>query len=694
MSKTPKFSSSFWLGNRPFNFGSVAKADTTSVYELASHKRAIGNFVTIVTGQKIPVEFAGSGDSYTDGKRVTISSKLDSAEEFDVAVGLSLHEGSHIKLSDFNILREMAQKINFDLGTTYIDKAFKAGINAQTLHYTAKSILNVIEDRRIDQYIFDSAPGYRDYYRAMYDKYFNDPIADKALKSDEHTSETLEAYMFRIINLHSEYSRLNALKALPAIYNLIDLKNINRLKTTEAAYDVTVLVLRVLIDALEEAKSDNSEFQPNESQSGSGEASDEKSDGQGGDSDGDDDSDEDDSDGQGGDSDGDESDSDSDGQGGDSEGDEESDESGSSSKSSSASAESSNGKPVKSDSKLSQNQKRMLKRLIQKQQKFLDGNVSKEKLDSSTKKSVERLEEAETRLEEVGKSYDYRGINCVVVKNMTESLIKSKEFPIGGFASNSATETVNKGIRYGTLIGKKLQLRSESRDTIFNRLNSGKIDRRMIPSLGYGNEQVFYTKATDAYKKANLHISIDASSSMRGGKWDSAMITSVALAKAVDMIPNLEIQISFRAVQDGLPWVVIAYDSRKDKFTKVKKLFPYLSPTATTPEGLCFEAITKELVPTSTEIDSYFVNVSDGQPYFHSSISYSGEAAAKHTYEQVKKIAGMGIGILSYFVGDGGYSSATDRKIFTESYKAYASFVDVENMNNIVKTMNKLFMKK
>ena len=69
-------------------------------------ERAISNFVSIVTGKTdIKVTFETSGDSYTDGKAVTISSKLDD-KLFDSTVGLALHEGSHILLSDFTFLKE------------------------------------------------------------------------------------------------------------------------------------------------------------------------------------------------------------------------------------------------------------------------------------------------------------------------------------------------------------------------------------------------------------------------------------------------------------------------------------------------------------------------------------------------------------------------------------------------------------
>jgi hypothetical protein len=259
---------------------------------------------------------------------------------------------------------------------------------------------------------------------------------------------------------------------------------------------------------------------------------------------------------------------------------------------------------------------------------------------------------------------------------------------------------VAEGIRLGTLLGKKLQVRGESRETIFNRQLVGKMDKRMVSSLGYGNEHVFFTKEIDMFKKANLHISVDASGSMSGSKWCKTMTNIVALAKAVDMISNLNIQISFRTTsKSGLPYIVMAYDSRVDKFIKVKQLFGYLHATGTTPEGLCFEAISKQMVGSTSDMDSYFLNISDGEPYFHAKgMSYSGNSAAKHTRKMVKLIEGMGIKVMSYFVGDSNHdmdeNSSSSARLFKDCYGASASYINVTNINQVTKTMNRLFMSK
>ena len=134
---------------------------------LAGYKRAISNFVNIVTEDNIPVVFNSKDESYTDGKKVVIGSNIDD-KKFDVAVGLALHEGSHIKLSDFNLLKNLETSIPAEL---YV-LGESVGVTKFQVISTIKNILNYVEDRRIDSYIFRTSPGYKGYYHSMYDKYF------------------------------------------------------------------------------------------------------------------------------------------------------------------------------------------------------------------------------------------------------------------------------------------------------------------------------------------------------------------------------------------------------------------------------------------------------------------------------------------------------------------------------------------
>ena len=109
--------SSFWLDDdfttSGYSIFDDEKPKGVDLLKLAGYRRAIANFVSIVTGESIPVQFSGR-DSYTDGKTVNISAKLND-NEFDSAVGLALHEGSHIKLTDFDIIRTLESNIPMHL---------------------------------------------------------------------------------------------------------------------------------------------------------------------------------------------------------------------------------------------------------------------------------------------------------------------------------------------------------------------------------------------------------------------------------------------------------------------------------------------------------------------------------------------------------------------------------------------------
>jgi nitric oxide reductase activation protein len=109
---------------------------------------------------------------------------------------------------------------------------------------------------------------------------------------------------------------------------------------------------------------------------------------------------------------------------------------------------------------------------------------------------------------------------------------------------------------------------------------------------------------------------------------------------------------------------------------------------------LCFEAIQKDLIPGNSNQDSYFINFSDGQPYYgNNDISYQGESAESHTRKMVNNMRNIGISVLSYFIG-GDYSYDSDNRSFTNMYGSDASFINATNMMEVAKTMNKKFLDK
>lgn len=669
--KNTKSHSSYWLGDYWSDEDiskSFAKADKKNhdLIKLAKTKRAITNFVRISTNKNIPVRYNSLGKSYTDGKSVVLSPTFQTPQDFDVACGLALHEAMHIVKSNFDYVSDIAVNTPRTLVKKANDKNIINWIE------NIKDVLNYVEDRRIDYENYKAAPGYRGYYDAMYDKYFNSPIIDAGLVSTEYRTETMESYMFRLINLHNKYTDLKALKGLNEIMKLMDFKNISRLTSTSDAWDLAVKIFEVIVDSIDADKQDAENTKPQDKKDGKGE----KGEGGGsgsGDADGDDD--------------------------GEAEelSDEEFDKILENGLESSDAGK--GGKPIK----LTPEQLEKLKEAIKSQSDFVKGEVEKDVLTSAEATELTTIEETGTEIENVAKDdftgYQNKGVDVIVVNKLTDSLLNSDKFPMtsiySGVATDLYTEAVQEGIRVGKRLGKKLQVRGEQRTTVFNRQRNGKIDKRMISTLGFGNENVFSYKETDSYSKANLHISIDASSSMDGDKWRNTMLNVTALCTAVDMISNLEIQVSFRTTQSNKPYVVLAYDSRVDSFSKVKKMFPKLEASGTTPEGLCFEAIMKDFLRAGTDFDSYFVNLSDGQPYFVADgVHYQGGKAAEHTRKMVKRIEAMGIKTLSYFVSDSGNKNSSDGQLFSTMYGAGARFIDVTSVSEITSTLNKMFLTK
>ena len=695
---------------------------TNDLYKLSATRRAIANFVQIVTQKSIPVTFASKSSSQTDGKQVILSADVN--DNFDVSVGLALHEGSHIVLSDFKLLEEMGKawqevewahisyensvadpafSIDYKIDRLLSNLKYYAGFKEMYLS-TGKvgsygkltyeingligNLTNWIEDRRIDYHIFTTAPGYRDYYTSMYDYYFNDKVITKGVISDEYTDENFESYMFRIINLHNEKTDLSKLKGLRAIYRMIDLKNIGRLKSTEDAFMLAIYVMSEILKYVPISES--------ESEQSNGENGEQSNDSNG-------------EEGQGGGS-GDEKSDEQGGMNASSEG-IEGEESDSDSDSDSQSSDSeTKGNPTKSASK-------QLSNKFQKQKDFLNNKVRKKKLQKGELVKLENINESGTEMVRVGNDYvDERGrpigkgVDCIVVKNLTEALINDELFPFSSLdwstkkAYRWAEEEVKSGVVLGTMLGKKLQVRNESRETIYSRLTKGKIDGRMIASLGYDNSNVFYTREVDQYKKANLHISIDYSGSMSGEKLRKAVTSTVAIVKACEMARNINVQVSIRSTDSsygGLPYIALVHDSTKKSFKEFCKNMSILQANNTTPEGLCFEAIQKQLIPSNNDSDSYFLNFSDGEPCFSinrndDEINYGGMAAAKHTRKQINKMQEAGIKTLSYFISDyhGDVKQSAAWRIFEQCYGKGAKSVNVANMFDVARTMNELFLQK
>ena len=659
---------------------------------LAGYRRAIGNFVNIVTNRSdIKVRYQQNGDSYTDGKTVTIGSKIDE-KNFDHVVGLALHEGSHILLSDFNFLRQLRPNTPKELIMLGEDLGFTEG---QVIGHL-KNMLNYVEDRRIDYYVFTSSPGYKGYYHAMYNKYFHSPAITRALKNNTFGDKpTFDNYMNRIINFTNEHSDLNALPELKNIYRTI-FSQVKTMTTMAQAFDVAVDVLNIVYNNMDPIPADSDMEQVGEDGQGQGQG-----------------------DGQG------QSKSDMMNQAaqqladGDYHGYQQTMDDIKNTDWTQVKADLAN-QPISDKesgfSDLTPQQEKTLNNALKRQKEFMDGDQKKVgRLTKKDARVVQSMEESGVTNKQVGSDVEQSSwrqassnysstTQCLFVKNITQQMVDDDVFPSlltnGGYYGGRTLPSIVAGRKLGTILGKKLQVRSESRTLKNSRLDSGRIDKRLIAELGFGNSKVFSTTFVEQYNDAILHISVDASGSMGGDKWTNTMTAVVAICKAASMISGLDVVVSFRTThygsgRNGQPLVAIGFDSRVDKFRKIENIWPSLHPGGTTPEGLCYEAIMKDFVGGTNNRDSYFLNFSDGQPMFSGEgFEYYGDQALHHTKKQVKEIIKKGIRVMSYFVGDSEYDRSRNMDDFKTMYGKDAQFIDVTKVSSLAKTMNNLFLEK
>ena len=598
--------SSYWL--KP------AHNDKFDLLELASVQRAITNYVKILTGKEIPVNFVDpSGDSMTDGENIEIASRI-SNKNVDNVVGLALHEASHCLLTDFKLLK----KLNNVILHNYQYKHLFPNRDHVFL------MTNFIEDRRIDDFVYNSAPGYKAYYESMYKNSFFNEDVNKGLRGDKYRTENWESYLFRIINIFNPNSDLDALHNLRKIYDIIDLDNINRLKSTRDSINIAMEIVDIVrASIIVERITNEDDFDKSK-------------------------------------------------------------------------LEKSN-KTKGEENDVSQER---IKKAFQKQENFIKGKERKS--SAISKKQIQQVEAINyAKIEKFDSKFEDREIKVHIIRKLTDEVVKSGLYGVfqwpsslkGGEYSYCFEEGINKGKR----LLKKLQIRNESVTLESHRLKKGKIDNRRVYASDF-TEDIFKRIDRSNYKPLSINLSIDGSGSMQGEKWKSTLINAIALGYVSLNVDNIDLVITIRTTGDmwshkgtprHVPLLIFCFDSKINKVYDLKRL-TYYRLLGATPEGLCLDALNKYMDASSYYLDSYLINMSDGMPNYE---KYLQEPAYKHTSKIVNKIKRKNINLLSYFISDGKeYSQKNTSKYFKEMYGRDAKFIDVNDINQVTQTLNKLFL--
>jgi hypothetical protein len=736
--------SSYWLDDTMFDDTDVVvddRPDLTRVTRLAAVRRAITNFVTILTNRNdLSVQYSSGRQSYATKNEIVLSA-TDDPEKFDYQVGLALHEASHILLTDFDYLEHWALKMNpyrygadwnynirapeatmhqSDIAQCVFHPELKALLptmpenfvfsNAEhtqmaeqysraveTIFGYIKILMNILEDRRIDAYVYQRAGGYRPYYTALYNEDTLTKDIGKNLKyNPEWREPTVDNYINRLLlSVHPDATP-DALPGLDILYSLMNLSTIDRVApelvstknavswitaTYEAqprlykdASELLAVIFRfAALHVMEKAQGDantpmviklgSGEGLPNLDVASVMQAT--------GPVDG-------------------ESDVDF------------------SQRSPDSPPMTKGGVPKK----IAFNSKKG-ERDVEKFKAQTNGQVTKKSIKKREKEAIDSLDSARAEMVQLGGNF--KGGVAMVTRKLTKSMLEQQWFVFGGSWKSHHNNALVKGRRMGQILLQRLEVRNDPVLTKTTRLPHGAMDRRLLAQLGMDITSVFSKTRIDTYKPAMLHLSIDGSGSMNGGKWNQVMMVATALAYVASKSPNIDVVISLRGGQD-VPLVSVVFDSRVDKFTHWTTFAPHLHSGGATPEGLCYEATMKLMLENTSTHQVYLINFSDGQPAFHlnlrglggaqtkrynwrnpqnndHSVEYYGEAAFRHTREQIRTLKDAGVQILSYFIGNSQYDQ-NNMGAFRKMYGDSAEFVDVTNATMVLKTLNKLLLQR
>ncbi|MEK9769314.1 MAG: hypothetical protein VW683_10375 [Betaproteobacteria bacterium] len=709
--------SSFWVPRHRVDRGE--DTDLDRIIRLSQLHRATANFVRILTGDSsIRVVYSGGQQSYTDGKTVVISADSN-PDNLDVIVGLALHEGSHCLLTPLEQIKHRLDRQSFknlspvdELCQWLTNKAKQNTVDREVVKANLFDIINIIEDRRIDTWVYTNAPGYRGYYEKLYDRYWNSDIIESKLVRSWRSPDW-ESYISRLINLSNPYAKItkNVLPGISEIYDVVDIDNISRWDElnmedlADALITTSVKVFKLMVTYILAQKVANpmngaKTIDPADADNRVESLEDMLSD--------------------------------LDGDFGDvlqemMDREKRSDKNKMDNIYDDMDYNSSGGSPVddvEEDDEIN-TENPAVQWGSQPQVGFnIESEETKNQLEfardhkEDDKRTIRRedediltaIQESDTKVFEfendAPSGVDGVGghrIKTVWVRNVTKKTLRSGAFKNFGLSKDPIHQNEKNfaaGRRWGARMVQQLLVRNEENTTKFSRRSKGKIDRKLLAGLGYQNERVFFQDYRASYRDTFIHLSIDTSSSMYGSKWDQTFKMAVALGYAATKIDNLHVVITTRNFAD-MPGIFTVFDSRRHKVIHLKNLCHFY-PAGTTPESLCFEPIYKEMESVDNNYNKYFINICDGQPWCSGKTgwTYSGEFAEKHARKMYHMFRDSGINVWSFFISNddpsgflnGKSRSAHDWEAFRRMYSPSCDYVIPNNVKKIIKNLNKLLI--
>jgi hypothetical protein len=308
--------------------------------------------------------------------------------------------------------------------------------------------------------------------------------------------------------------------------------------------------------------------------------------------------------------------------------------------------------------------------------------------------------------------------DVMIIPHINEQLMASDAFPFatgtnGVCEVNDRTQqAVTDGQTFGMMLADQLQITGEDNRIDALRVKRGKIDKRQLAGAGYGSEYLFKRTEIESTDPITLFVSLDGSYSMRdpSDKWTQTIKVASALAYCGTVLPKLRVIINIRG-GSSIPHVATLFDSAVDSYTHVTSLWPFLYADGLTPEGLVFEALHDEMDELPHDTTRYFVNLSDGMPFFADMDEmekvaddkgigfeealkfvpcYMDDDAVTHTAGEVRRMDESGVRILSFFIKGNSNVPQSVIDSFHRMYGDGACFIDPTQVWQVAEAINTL----
>jgi len=688
--------------------------------------KMVHNFVKVVVKKEISVNYNSAvSTGSTDLNCINLNPDFTNP---DSVIGLGLHEASHIKYSPESLL--MAMREHSEPSNTYkfilshIDvpvtsdiynlikelnddysKKYAYSLNniVHSLNLYSVSMLNWLEDRRIDNLMVNEYGGYINYYHSLYNRFFFTEMSEQIIKTKIDLKDIISKHvndmslrsdlvsiflskMFNFVNPLVDNYVKDFDPITKALWDIVDIHNYGQ--NIKSISDVYTLFYKIFV-TIEEMLSKyiqnpaeipemlNSSGQPytkfGQVSTGNDKSDDNESKSDNSSSESDDNDKSDDN----------ELKSDNNNKSDDNEL-----KSDNNNKSDDNDASATDVKVI--DSNNIDEIADVSRSVIKEMKKLLDPRANITEITSENTEIIDSIVNGDVKIDRT----ELKTVGLLIdnIKPHNMSNYANSYFKVFKIAPNKLfLKECESGIIAGKLIAKRMNFRNDVKHVTQNRLKFGKITDRLISELPY-NHKVFNVKHTIKYTDSYIHLSLDGSGSMSDSAY-KVINLAATLASAFSMLNGIELKISFRGTYNNnkIPLTVIIYDSKKHSLNDMKLIFPHLSFSSTTPEGLCFSSIKTHILNDSKNRKSFFINISDGAPCFG---NISDLKLIYFTKNMVSLFENSNISILSYFLTSA-KSNNSEFETFKYMYRQQNSFSIIENsLNVIVNTINKKLIEK